>query len=218
MRFERVRVERLAAQVPLLREQLGRDPLRHDLESVRDLIGDRSAVRPHRDAGHHLDPGRHDQVELSRHHRRGAVEVRLHRRPTLAVDRRAADLDRPSRGEHRHPADVPPLLADLRHAPHLHVLDLGRIEVDTADEPVQDLRRKVVSAQHRQRPVPAPDRRANSIDDVAVHPREPSRAATARRGGRGTHARARARGFGGSRELPRRSVRASNTSRPRRAR
>jgi len=35
VRLERVRVERLARQVPLLREQLGRRPLHHDLEPVR---------------------------------------------------------------------------------------------------------------------------------------------------------------------------------------
>ena len=47
-------------------------------------------VRAHRDAGHVLDAGRDDEVELARLDRRRRVEGRLHRRPALPVDGRAA--------------------------------------------------------------------------------------------------------------------------------
>ena len=64
-----------------------------------------------------------------------------------------ADLDRPAGGQHGHPADVPALLADLRDAAHLHVVDPARIEADPVDQPVQHLRREVVAAQRRERSV-----------------------------------------------------------------
>ncbi len=129
------------------------------------LVREVAAVRAHRDARHHLDAGRDDDVELPGPDRRGRVEVRLHRRAALAVDRCPADGLRPAGDHRRHPADVPALLADLRHAPHLHVLDLGRVEVVAGDEAVQHLRRELVAARARKRPVPPADRAADGVDD-----------------------------------------------------
>ena len=133
VRLERVRVELLARELPLLGDHLGGDPLRHDLPALEQLVGEVAAVRAHRHAGHHLDAGRDDDVELARPDRGGRVEVRLHRRAALAVDGRAADRLRPAGDQRDHPADVPALLADLRHAAHLHVLDLRRVEVVPRD-------------------------------------------------------------------------------------
>ena len=140
VRLERVRVELLAREAPLLREHLGRDPLRHDLPALGRALSDEiAAVRAHRDARHHLDARRDDDVELAGPDRRGGVEVRLHRRAALAVDGRPADGLRPAGDQRRHAADVPALLADLRDAAHLDVLDLGRIEIVARDEAVQHL-------------------------------------------------------------------------------
>ena len=61
-----------------------------------------------------------------------------------------------------------PLLADLGHAPHLHVLDLGGIEVVANSERVQDLARELVAARAGERAVAAPDRAANRVDDQRV--------------------------------------------------
>ena len=149
VRLERERVERLARQVPLRGERLGGDSLRDDLPAFVQLVRQVAAVRPHRDARHHLDPGRDDDVELPGPDRRGRVEVRLHRRAALAVDGGPADGLGPAGDHRRHPPDVPALLADLRHAAHLHVLDLGRVEVVAGDEAVQHLRRELVAARSR---------------------------------------------------------------------
>ena len=172
VRLERVGVQRLAAEPPLLGEQLGRDALRDDVVAVGDEAREVAAVRPHRDARHHLHAGGDDDVELSCGDRGRGVQVRLHRRAALTVDGRPRDVDRPAGGQHGHPADVPALFADLRHAAHLHVVDPARVEADPLDEPVQHLRREGVAAQRCERSVPASDRRAHGVDDVRVHCRQ----------------------------------------------
>ena len=164
VRLERERVELLAREAPLLGDHLGRDPLRDDLPALEQLVREVAAVRPHRHARHHLDAGRDDEVELARPDRGRRVEVRLHRRAALAVDGRPGHRLRPA-GDHRHhPADVPALLADLRHAADLDVLDLARIDVVPREEPVQDLSRELVAANRGQRAVPLADRRANGVE------------------------------------------------------
>ena len=158
-------VELLARQLPLLRDLLGGDPLHDDVVPVVDQRRHRAVVRPHRDARHHLDAARDDEVELPRPDCRRRVEVRLHRGAALAVDRRAGDRDRPAGGERDVAADVPRLLVDLRHAAPLHVLDLGGIDAVPLHERVHDLRRELVAADVRERPVLLADRAANRIDD-----------------------------------------------------
>ena len=160
------------------------------------LLGEVAAVRAHRDARHHLDARRDDDVELAGPDRGRRVEVRLHRGAALPVDGRPADGFRPARGHRRHPGDVPALLADLGDAAHLHVLDLRRIEVVARDEAVQHLRREIVAADPRKRAVPLPDRTADGVDDQGVghgvsvaRPSTPTRsAASGRRGPAGRSA------------------------------
>ena len=72
------------------------------------------------------------------------------------------------RHEHRHPAHVPALLADLGHAAHLHVLDLAGLEPDPLDQPVEHLAGQLVPADGRERPVAPPDRRPHGVDDQRV--------------------------------------------------
>ena len=101
------------------------------------------------------------------------------------IGRRNGMLSKVRGDERRDPPDVERLLADLRHAAHLHVLDLGRIEVVALDEGVHDLPGKLVGAERGECAVPPADRRADSVDDQRVfhssksrNPR--SRAATSR--------------------------------------
>jgi hypothetical protein len=168
MRLERERVELLARDVPLVRDHLGRDALRHDLPAFEQLVREVAAAGPHRDAGHHLRAGRDDQVELARPDRGRGVEVGLHGRTALAVDGGAADRLGPARDERNHPPDVPALLADLRDAPELHVLDVCRVDVVAPNEGVQDLAGELVAANRGQRPVPLSDRRTHGIDDQRI--------------------------------------------------
>ena len=98
----------------------------------------------------------------------GAVERRLQRRAALPVHGRRADGLRPVGDEHRLPTDVERLLSDLRHASHLHVLDLGGIEIETVEEAVQDLGCELVRTHARKRPTTPPDRRPNGIDEKGV--------------------------------------------------
>ena len=135
---------------------------------LEQLGGEVTAVRPHRHARHHLDARRDDHVELARPDRRGRVEVRLHRGAALAVDGRAAHGVGPAGDERGHPRDVPALLADLRHAAHLHVLDLGGVEVVPGEEAVHHLRDELVATDRAERAVPLPDRAADGVDDEGL--------------------------------------------------
>ena len=79
----------------------------------------------------------------------------------------------PAGHQRRHPPDVPALLAHLRDAAHLHVLDVGRVEPSPLDESVQHLACQLVRPHRRERPVPLPDRRADGVDDQRIrHPRQ----------------------------------------------
>src|SRR5581483_4684428 len=131
-----------------------------DVEALVDEVGHRAAAGAHRDAGHHLDAAADHEVELTRPHCGSGVEVRLHRRAALAVDRRAADGHRPAGGQRDVAADVPGLLADLRDAAPLEVLDLPWIDVVPADQAVDDLGGELVATDVRKRAVLASDRAA----------------------------------------------------------
>jgi hypothetical protein len=173
MRFERIFVERLAREAPLLGDHLRRDPLRHHLPALVQLRREAleaagGQIRPHRHTGHRLETGRDHDVEMTRLHRRRGVERGLHRRPALPVDRRAADGLGPPRHERGHPGDVQGLLADLADTAHLDVLDLRRVEIEPPGEPVQRLCRELLRADARKRPVPPADRRPDRLDDERI--------------------------------------------------
>ena len=162
-----------AGDPPLLRDLLRRDPLIDDRPPGRDLLVQPgkaldTEVRPHRHARHRLDARRDDDVEMAGLDRGGGVEGRLHRRAALPIDGRRRDGLGPSGDERGDPRDVEGLLADLRHAPHLDVLDLGRIEPDPADEAVQRIGREIVRANAGERSVAAADRRSDGVDDECL--------------------------------------------------
>ena len=60
------------------------------------------------------------------------------------------------------------LLAHLRDAAHLDVLDRLRIEVEPLDQPVEDLSCELVRPHRRERAVPLPDRAADGVDDQRI--------------------------------------------------
>ena len=64
--------------------------------------------------------------------------------------------------------DVQRLLADLRDAAHLDVLDRSGIEVESLHQPVQHLRGQLVGPHRRERAVPLADRAADGVDDQGV--------------------------------------------------
>ena len=168
VRLERERVQLLAGKVPLVRDHLGGDPLWDDLPPFEQLVRQVAPARAHRHARHHLGPGGDDDVELAGPDRGRGVEVPLHRRAALPVDGGATHGLRPTRDERDHPPHVPALLADLRDAAELDVLDLGRVEVLALDERIQDLAGELVAANRRERAVPLADWRADRIDDQCV--------------------------------------------------
>src|SRR3954454_1226692 len=98
----------------------------------------------------------------------GSIHRCLHRRAALAVDGRGGNRLGPPGDECRDPADGQPLLSDLGRASHLHVLYLGGIDTDPADEAVQDVGRQVVRTNLCESPVAASDRRAYGVDDEGV--------------------------------------------------
>src|SRR5207237_890616 len=117
---------------------------------------------------HQLDAAGDDEIELPRPHLRRRIEVRLHRRPALAIDRGAAHGHRPAGRESDVPPDVPGLLVDLRYAAPLKILDLGRVDVVPAHEAVHDLGGEIVAADVRERSVLPADRAADGVHDQRV--------------------------------------------------
>src|SRR5262249_761024 len=158
-------VELFPRLAPLLGDLLSGDALHHDVVPLPDERGHRTVVRPHRDARHHLDAARDDEAELARPDGGGRVEVRLHRGAALAIDRRPGHRNRPAGRERDVAADVPRLLVDLRDAPPLHILDLGRIDAVPTHERIDDLRRELVATDVRERAVLLPDGATDGVDD-----------------------------------------------------
>jgi hypothetical protein len=115
-----------------------------------------------------LDACGHDEVEVPRLNRGGAVEGGLHRRSALAVDGCRAHRLRPACDEDCASPDVERLLADLRDTTHLDVLDLAGIDVGPREEAVQDLCCQLVRADLGQGATAPADRRPDRIDDVRV--------------------------------------------------
>ncbi len=127
MRLEGISVELLARETPFVGDHFGGDSLGHDLPAVEQLVREIAPVRSHRNARHHLYSRGDHEVELSGRDRGCRAEVGLHGRAALTVDRRSAHRFGPAGDEGHHPSQVPALLADLRHAAELDVLDLRRI-------------------------------------------------------------------------------------------
>ena len=176
MRLVRVRVERLPRKVPLVREHLGRDPLRHDLPALEELLREPgesvgAEVRAHGNSRHVLDACGDDDVEMAGLNRRRAVESRLHRRSALAVCGGSADGFGPAGDEQRDTSDVERLLTDLADAAHLNVLDRIGLDARAVDESVQHLPRQLVGADARERPVLPADRASYGVDDVGLRHR-----------------------------------------------
>src|SRR6266702_885934 len=65
---QRELVHLLSRHMVLVRHEVGRDALLHDLVFLEELRAQGAAVRAERDAGHRLDAARDDDVRLARHH------------------------------------------------------------------------------------------------------------------------------------------------------
>ena len=84
-------------------------------------------------ARHRLDAARHDDIRVAGHDRvRGAVD-RLEARAAEAVHGLARDLDRQPREQHRHPRDVPVLLARAVRVAEDDVVDERRVDPGALD-------------------------------------------------------------------------------------
>jgi hypothetical protein len=180
LRADRELVERLARELPLLRDDLRRDALLHEPADAIQVLLDVAShhrrpeglaadadTRAHRHPAHRLDAGGDDDVVGARDHAlRGEVQ-RLLARPTLPIDRRPADGLGKAGGERGVTADVQALLADLAHASHDHVLDDGGIDARLLDEGAERLRGEVdgVDGIERSGLLASPERGPHGFDD-----------------------------------------------------
>ena len=164
-----------AGDRPLVGDQLGRLTLCDQAAPARVSSAHRRAEResvlsidhrrPHRNPRHQLDAGRdRDVIGAGDHPLRGEVD-RLLARPALAVDRRAGDLLRPAGGEHGVTPDVDALLADLHHAPHDDVVDVGRIDSGPIDDRVERRGGQVDRVMVREHAIALSERRPHGADD-----------------------------------------------------
>src|SRR6266699_1704840 len=151
--------------VVLVRHEVGRDALLHDLVFLEELRAQGAGVRSERHAGHRLDAARDDDVGLARHHfHRGEVE-RLQAGGAHPVHARARDRLRESGDERCEPSDVHPLLVDLRDASEDDVLDDLRLDAGAVGEGPQRERGEVVGPPLFQGAAAPADRRPHGFDD-----------------------------------------------------
>ena len=135
-------VELGAVEVPLGRDQLGRDALVHQPLRVarRDARTERRrslSRRAERHPAHHLDAGRDDDVVRAGDHAlRGEVRGLL-ARAALAIDRDSGHALVEAGGEQRVARHVAALLAGLADASHQHVVDLHRLQAVALEQGAQ---------------------------------------------------------------------------------
>jgi hypothetical protein len=90
---------------------------------------------------------------------------RLLGRPALPVDGDAGHALGQSGRQPGIPGDVEGLRADLRDAPHDHVIDCGRIDSGAVDQRAQGVRPEIDRVDSGQGSVPPADRGAHRADD-----------------------------------------------------
>src|SRR5680860_1087784 len=177
-------VELGAGDLPPVGDHLGGEALRDQVVSLDQLGREGRAVLLHHlvaggegDVAHVLDAGAdRDVVDAAGDQRRGEVD-RLLGGATLAVDRRRRSLDRQAGLEPGVAADVDPLLAELLGAAGDHVAGLGRVDAGALEQLAVDLGQQVGGVDVLVVAlllVPAPDRRADRLDDYDLTATEPA--------------------------------------------
>src|SRR3989442_1752755 len=131
-------VHLLPRDLVLVRDEVGGNPLLHDLVFLEQLRAERSGVGAQRDAGHHLDPARDDDVVLARHDlHRGEVE-RLQSGGAHPVHAGPGNRLRKARDQWREAGDVQSLFVDLGDAAQHDVLDDLRLHPGAVRERPKD--------------------------------------------------------------------------------
>jgi hypothetical protein len=110
-------------------------------------------VAPQRDAAHAFHPGADEHLAGAHRDRPRRDVHRLHRTAAEPIHRHARDRDRQIRQQPDQPPDIHALLALREGAPHDDVLDIGRVHRGALDQAADHLRRQVVRAHPRQRPL-----------------------------------------------------------------
>ena len=173
MRFEREAIVVLSRDVPLLGDELGRDPLGHETATLlvaREHLGSErlaagSERRAHRHPGHALDAGGDHHVVRAGDHALGREVRGLLGRAALTVDGRAdRRLGEPG-GEGGVAAHVDCLVPHLHDAAHDHVLDQSRVEARALDQSIQRERGEVDGMDVLERAVPPPLGGADGVHD-----------------------------------------------------
>ena len=177
VRADRELVEVLAAEVPLLGDELGALALADQAaalgvaghgagtEGEAELADDRGA---HRGAGHDLDPAADDHVVGAGDDALGPEVEGLLARAALAVDGGGRHRLGEPGGQDGAAADVERLLADLHDAAHDHVVDQGGVEVVALDEGLQGLGAEVGGVPVAELAVALAPGGANGVDDDGV--------------------------------------------------
>ncbi len=173
VRLEREAVVVLSRDVPLLGDELGRDPLRDEaapLLVAREHLGTErlaagSERRAHRHPAHALDAGGDHDVVRAGDDALGREVRGLLGRAALTVDGRADCRFREPGSEGSVAANVHGLVPHLHNAAHDHVLDQFRVEARALDQSVQRERGEVDGMDVLERAVPPPLGGADGVDD-----------------------------------------------------
>ncbi len=171
LRAEREGIQLLAGKALHGGDQVGADALRHLgvlAAQVRVHPVALAAVAAHGHARHALHAAAHHHVLRAAHHpHRGEVH-RLQAAAAEAVERHAAHVHGPVRGQHDVAGDVGALLAHLRHGAHHHVV---HVDLRAAAQLVERLGQQLLRMDLGERSLALlapPARRAHRVDDVCV--------------------------------------------------
>src|SRR2546427_430482 len=137
-------VHLLPRDLVLVRDEVGGDPLLHDLVFLEQLRAERSGVGAQGDAGHHLDPARDDDVVLTRHDLHGGEVECLQSGGAHPVHAGPGNRLREPRDKRREAGDVQSLFVDLGDAAQHDVLDDLRLDPGAVRERPKDERGQVV--------------------------------------------------------------------------
>jgi len=173
VRLEREAVVVLSRDVPLLGDELGRDPLGHETAALlvagehfgAERLAAGSERRAHRHPGHALDAGGDHDVVRPRDDALGGEVRGLLGGAALTVDGGADRRFREPGGEGGVAAHVDCLVPHLHDAAHDHVLDQLRVEAGALDQSVQRERGEINGVDVLERAVPPPLRGADGVDD-----------------------------------------------------
>ena len=160
-----VGVQLLPAQLPLLGDQLRRDPLGDQSEPLLEGRAHRPAIRAHLHPAHALHPAGDEELVVPGPDGLGGPVEGFQAGGAHAVDGDARNLHGPARGQNAHPRDVQPLLPHVGDATQEQILHLKGIQVVPVRQGVEEVGHQLLGVEPAHPPPPPADGGPHRVDD-----------------------------------------------------